>query len=88
MVLCFVGGDGDIIARGVPFDHGGRSWWWFDDCIVEVDIEEWHLAGGLALMGDNVVGSFLELKLRSDNLVDRLWVLNLGVIVWWIDCGG
>ena len=26
VVLCCVGGNGDIIAHGVHFDHGGRSW--------------------------------------------------------------
>lgn len=27
VVLCFVGGDGNIIMRGACFDHGGGSWW-------------------------------------------------------------
>ena len=38
--------------------------------------------GGLALMGDNVVGISLELRLRGDNLVGILWVLSLVGRLW------
>ena len=42
------------------------------------------------ILDHSLVDRLLELALRNNNIVDRLWelVMGIGVTTWWVDCGG